>query len=105
MLRLGRNGAMQAPGTTGARRWAGHRRETAPSLKKSTSNLRDGLERVKLDLFDLALDGDGVQLVARQIEAGRLGCPAREHERAIVVLGQAFEPRGGVHGIADRGDD
>src|SRR6266480_3593836 len=69
------------------------------------SDLGHRFERVELNLLYPALDGNGMKLLARKVEAGRLRRAAREHQRAIVFLGQALEPRRGVHRVADGRDE
>src|SRR5216684_9039510 len=84
--------------------WSEMRGKRSRSLVAS-SNFGHRFERIKFDLFHPALDRHRVELLAREVEPGRLCGAAREHQRAIIFLGQPFEPCRGIHGVADRGDD
>ena len=46
-----------------------------------------------------------MQPTAFNIEAGHLGRTARQDDRAIILLGEALQPRTGVHGVANGSDD
>src|SRR5262249_14367704 len=71
----------------------------------SHGSLGHRLQRVELDRLGSALDKRLLQAMADEVEASRLCGTARYDERAVVVLGQAFEPRGGVHRVANGCDD
>ena len=75
---------------------------------KSTTlrgRLRYRVKRIELHRLSPTLDGRFVELVGFQIKSGSFCGTPRENENAVIVLGQAFESRGRVHGISDRGDD
>src|SRR5471030_24022 len=67
--------------------------------------IRQGLEDVELHQFISPLDRGLMQLAAREVEAGGFCGRTRDNDQSIVLLGQAFEPRTGVNGVANCGDD
>src|ERR1700686_1134133 len=63
------------------------------------------MQRVELDRLHAALDRRRAKIAAGDIEPPRLGRGPRHDQHAIEFLGQAFQPRAGVHRVADGGDD
>src|SRR5271165_1938048 len=68
-------------------------------------SLRYRVKRIEFHSLASTLHGSLVQLMGLQIKASGFSGPARKDENAVIILGQAFEPRGRVHGVADRSDD
>src|SRR5271168_3747854 len=97
-------------------------RTPSPAMRAATASIMSGtsphrelvllnrqivkrLQGVELHRLVAAFDRCLVQLVARKPQSGRLRRNPRHNDQAAVVFGQAFEPRAGIHRVADGGDD
>src|SRR6202034_3807812 len=60
--------------------------------------------RVKPYGLAAAFERGLLELATADIEPGKLSGALRDHGDAIVVLGQALQPRAGIHRIADGGN-
>jgi hypothetical protein len=67
--------------------------------------LGERFERIELHRFAAAFDRRLQKLMTGDIQSGKRGRLLRDDGDAVIVLGQAFEPRAGIHRVADGGDD